>query len=225
MPKTPILLATNNPDKQAELTRILHGLPFAPLTPAQAAIPAPPGDESGDTHEAIARQKAARWSAAAAGILAIATDGGLHIPALGPRWESRRTRRFAGPDADNRQRLAALLRLMQPYHGENRRAHWIEALALAQNGGILASWQITGATGCLASQPPPEISDETQPLPEFWVFALWRIPQFNAPYADLTPQQRQAAGDHWRRLARLARRYLTSTYIPPQARSALRRRD
>lgn len=215
-PPAPILLATNNPDKQTQLTRILCGLPFAPLTPAQAAIPAPPDDESGATHEAIARQKAALWSNAAAGILTIATDGGLHIPALGPRWESRRTRRFAGPEADNRQRLTALLQLMQPHHGENRRAHWIEALALAQNGNILASWQLTGPTGYLASQPPPELTnDETRPLPEFWAFTLWRIPPFNAPYSQLTPPQRQAIGDHWHRLSRLARRYLTSTYIPP----------
>ncbi len=208
-PPTPILLATNNPDKQTQLTQILAGLPFAPLTPAQTQTPAPQDPESGATHQAIARQKAALWSNAAHGTLTIATDGGLAIPALGPQWQSRHTRRFAGPQADNRQRLTALLHLMQPHHGENRRAHWIEALALAQNGHILTSWQLTGPTGYLDTQPP------TGPIPEFWAFTLWRIPQFNAPYAHLTPRQRQAIGDHWHRLAQLTRRYLTSTYIPP----------
>ena len=47
--------------------------------------------------------------------LTIASDGGLVIPVLGPRWESRYTRRFAGPAADNEERLSRLLELMRPY--------------------------------------------------------------------------------------------------------------
>ena len=214
MPLTPVLLATGNRDKQAQLRPIFDGLPFAPLTPAAAGAAAPTDDECGATHEAIARQKAARWSAAADGMLAIASDGGLVIPALGPRWESRHTRRSAGSAADNRQRLARLLELMQPYQGENRRAQWVEALALARHGQVLASWQLTGATGYIDVPPSGnQASDDADDMPEFWVFNIWRIPQFNAPYRRLTPQQREAAGDHWSRLRRLARRYLTATFV------------
>ena len=214
MPLTPVLLATGNRDKQAQLRPIFDGLPFAPLTPAAAGATAPTDDECGATHEAIARQKAARWSAAANGMLAIASDGGLVIPALGPQWESRHTRRFAGPAADNRRRLARLLELMQPYQGESRRAQWVEALALARHGQVLAYWQLTGATGYIDAPPPGnQTSDNDDDLPEFWVFNIWRIPQFNAPYRCLTPQQRESAGDHWTRLRRLARRYLTATFV------------
>ena len=86
---TPILLATGNRDKQAEFRLLLDGLPFAPVTPVEAGLSGVP-EEEGDTHEAIARDKAAQWSKAAS-MLAIASDGGLVIPALGPRWESRYT--------------------------------------------------------------------------------------------------------------------------------------
>ena len=215
MPLTPVLLATGNRDKQAQLRPIFDGLPFAPLTPAAAGAAAPTDDESGETHEAIARQKAAQWSSAANGMLAVASDGGLVIPVLGPQWESRHTRRFAGPAADNRQRQARLLELMQPYQGESRRAQWVEALALARHGQALASWQLTGATGYIDDHPiGNQTSDnDDAALPEFWVFHIWRIPQFNAPYGRLTPQQREAAGDHWTRLRRLARRYLTKTFV------------
>ena len=205
-PSTPILLATGNGDKQDEFRRLLHGLPFAPVTPAEAGVGGP-SDEEGDTHEAIARDKAAQWSKAAS-MLAVASDGGLVIPALGPRWESRYTHRFAGPAADNEERLARLLALMRPFHGEERRASWVEALAIADRGRVLASWELNGAVGYLDSEPP------AGPLPEFWVFSVWRFPQFGATYSQLTGAQRESVDDHWGRLRLLVRRYLTSVFVP-----------
>ena len=207
MPLTPILLATGNSDKQAEFRRLLDGLPFTPVSPAGAGVIGP-ADEEGDTHEAIARDKAARWSSKAS-MLAIASDGGLVIPALGPRWESRYTHRFAGPAADNGERMARLLELMRPYHGEERRASWVEALAIAHSGRVIVSWQLSGGVGYLDEQPPEG------PLPEFWVFSVWHIPQFGATYARLTEAQRQSIDDHWGRLRRLVRSFLTSTFVPP----------
>ena len=207
MPSAPILLATGNPDKQAEFRRLLHGLPFAPVTPADAGLSGVP-EEEGDTHEAIARDKAAQWSKAAS-MLAIASDGGLVIPALRLRWESRYTHRFAGPAADNDERLSRLLELMRPFHGEDRRASWVEALAIADRGRVLASWELYGGGGYLDEQPP------AGPLPEFWVFSVWRFPRFGATYSQLTGAQRESIDDHWGRLRRLVRRFLASTYVPP----------
>lgn len=207
MPDTPILLATSNPDKQQELRRIFRELPFAPFTPEQAGLNVSV-EESGETHEAIAMEKAVGWSAASS-TLAIASDGGLVIPVLGPRWESRHTRRFAGPAADNDGRLAQLLDLMRPYRCDDRRATWMEALALADRGRLLASWEIAGGIGYLDEQPPEG------PLPEFWVFSVWRFRQFGTTYDRMTAAQHEAVGDHWAHLGRLARRYLTSTYVPP----------
>ena len=206
MASTPILLATGNRDKQEQFRGILAGLPFTPVVPDEVGISGVP-DEEGDTHEAIVRDKAVKWSSATS-MLAIASDGGLVIPALGPRWESHYTRRFAGPAADNEVRLARLLELMRPYHGEDRRASWVEALAIADHGRVLVSWELAGAVGNLDYEQPPGA------LPEFWVFSIWRFPQFGAVYNQLTAKQRDSIDDHWGRVHRLVRRYLTSTFVP-----------
>ena len=207
---TPILLATGNRDKQEQFRGILAGLPLSPVTPGEIGVSAAP-DEDGDTHEAIARDKAAQWSKSSS-MLVMASDGGLVIPALGPRWESRYTRRFAGPAADNDERLARLLELMRPYGGEERRASWVEALALADSGRVLASWEISGGAGYLDNEPP------AGPLPEFWVFSVWRFPQFGATYNQLTSAQRDSIDDHWGRLRRMVRRYFRSIFVPPAGR-------
>ena len=205
-PHTPILLATGNRDKQEQFRVILDGLSLSPVTPGEIDLSAVP-DEDGDTHEAIARDKATQWSAASS-MLVIASDGGLVIPALGPRWESRYTHRFAGPAADNAERLARLLEMMGPYRGEERRATWVEALALADRGRVLASWEISGGVGYLDEQAPQG------PLPEFWVFSVWRFRQFGATYNHLTAGQRASIDDHWGHLRRLVRRYVRSIFVP-----------
>ena len=123
---TPILLATGNGDKQDAFRSLLAGLPFRAVTPAELGVTASP-NEDGETHEAIAREKAVEWSKAGS-TLAIASDGGLVIPALGPAWESRHTRRFAGPDIDDSQRVDRLLELMEPHTGADRAASWAEEI-------------------------------------------------------------------------------------------------
>ena len=97
---------------------------------------------------------------------------------------------------------------MRPYHGEDRRASWVEALSIAYSGRVLVSWELYGGVGYLDEQPPEG------PLPEFWVFSVWRFPQFGASYSQLTGAQRESIDDHWGRLRRLVRRFLTSTYVP-----------
>lgn len=197
---TPILLATGNRAKQETLRWLLEGLPLLPVTPQEAGVSADPGEDE-DTHEAIARAKAAEWSNAAS-MLSIASDGGLIVPALGDRWESRYTHRFAGPAADDQERAARLLELMRPYHGAERHASWAEALAIADKGKVLASWELRGATGRIADRPGRD-SD----MPGFWVFPLWYFPEHGRYYNELTPEQRESLDDHWTRLRGLAREF------------------
>jgi inosine/xanthosine triphosphate pyrophosphatase family protein len=205
---TPILLATGNQDKQEAFLQLLQGLPLDPVTPQQAGV-GPIPDETGDTHETIARGKAAGWSRAAS-MLAIASDGGLVIPALGELWESRYTHRFAGPAADDNERLERLLELMSSYQGADRQASWVEAVAIAHNGRVLASWEVRGGTGFIA-----ETRESRGPVPEFWAFTIWHFPQFAKSYNQLTPAERASINDHWVRLGQLVRRYIRSVFVPP----------
>ena len=206
---TPILLATGNSDKQGAFRSLLESLPLRPVTPAELGITASTG-EDGDTHEAIAVEKAVEWSKAGS-MLAIASDGGLVIPALGPAWESRHTRRFAGPevDVDDAQRVARLLELMEPHTGAARTASWAEALAIAYKGRPVASWELLGATGEIAETRQPG------PVPEFWAFTVWNFPQYGKTYNQLTPQELDSLNDHWTRLGQLVRRFFQSIFVPP----------
>lgn len=201
-----ILLATGNADKQRMLRWLLEGLPLHPVTPADLAVSADP-DESADTHEAIARAKAEDWSRVAR-IPAIASDGGLLVPALGANWESRYTRRFAGPAADDAERQRRLLELLQPYSGADRNAAFVEGLAIARRGQTVASWEVQGAAGRIVDTMA-EAGDVTDG-DGFWVFPLWRFDQYGLTYDRLTESQRADLGDHWSTLRSLVREFMTS---------------
>ena len=203
MPTRKILLATGNADKQRMLRWLLDGLPVSPVTPAELGVHADP-DESAATHEAIARRKALEW-AEAAGIPAIASDGGLLAPALGAHWESRHTRRFAGPAANDAERQRRLLELLKPYSGADRQAAFVEGLAIAAAGQVLASWQVTGPTGQIVN----DLSDAGNPTDGsgFWVFPLWHFPQYGRTYDRLTAAERASLGDHWNTLRGLVREF------------------
>ena len=191
-----ILLATGNGAKQETLRWLVEGAPVVPVTPAEAGVSADP-DESAETHLAIAREKAREWSEAGQ-MLVIASDGGLVIPALGDNWESRYTHRFAGPAADDRERARRLLEVMDAAAGRG-------AVRLVGGGGgrgrpgeVLASWDLTGATGYIVEEMPPEVDTSG-----FWVFSLWRFPRFGKIYHDLTAEEKELLDDHWTRLREL----------------------
>lgn len=215
--KTRILLATGNPAKQATLQWLLEDLPLETVTPGELGLTSVP-DEEGETHQAIARQKARAWSQSAS-MLVIASDGGLIIPALGAGWESRFTHRFAGAAANDQDRLRSLMELMQPYQGAERGASWVEAVAIADQGQILTSWELTGATGLIAdvsSKGPGE-----DPAVEgFWVFSVWRFPKLGKYYNQLTEAERQSLDDHWTQLRAKVRTYFRQEFqrtSPPSA--------
>ncbi len=202
-----ILLASGNGEKQGAFRTVLNGLPFNLITPAELGVSAST-QEGGDTHEAIAIEKAVEWSKASS-MLTIASDGGIVIPALGHSWESRHTRRFAGLDVDDARRVDLLLELMDPYRGTDRAASWAEALAIAYKGRALVSWQILGATGEITRARQPG------PVPEFWAFTVWYFPSYGKSYNELTPQELLSLNDHWTHLGQLVRRFFQSIYVPP----------
>lgn len=201
----PILLATGNADKQRMLRWLLEGLPVRPVTPEEWGVSAAP-DETGASHEAIARAKAEEWSRRA-GIMAIASDGGLLAPALGANWESRYTRRFAGPAADDAERQRRLLELLQPYSGADRDAAFVEALAIAENGRTAASWAVRGATGRIVATlaDAGNLPDRNPTGGGFWVFPLWYFAEYGRTYDRLSESERAALGDHWHTLRQLVR--------------------
>ena len=190
-----ILLGTGNLAKQETLRWLLDGLSLRCFTPSDLGLTTVP-DETGSTHLEIACQKALQWSATTS-MLVIASDGGLTVPSLGDYWESRFTHRFAGQDASDEDRIKQLLELMNSFTGEDRKASWIESIAIAAHDEVLTSWEITGADGLISNDP-----GEDTGMQGFWVFSIWFIPQFGKYYNQLTTSEKETINDHWGQLKR-----------------------
>jgi XTP/dITP diphosphohydrolase len=123
-----LLLATNNPGKVAEFRRLLCGLPFEVVTPAQAGISLDVV-ETGSTYEANATLKAAAF-AKAGNCLALADDSGLEVDALGGE-PGVFSARFGGNGLDDRGRYELLLRRLAGVPIEDRTARFRAVVAIA----------------------------------------------------------------------------------------------
>ncbi len=200
------LLGTTNPAKLERLRWLLDGLHVETVDPSSVGLSGLDIEEVGATHEEIARLKAEAWSQAS-GLTALASDGGLVIPALGGDWISLHTRRFAGQDVDDDARIRRLLEMMEPYSGEDRKGVWVESTAVAGAGLSTVSWSVEGPTGYILEEP-----GDAYRIPGFWFFSLWFLPglgktyaaALNGPEADL-----DSIGDHWARLKSKVRDYFT----------------
>ena len=193
-----LLLATANPAKAALLRRLCEGIGFA-LADGSEAEP-PSVAETANSHMAIAVQKAAAWSRACQ-CLAVASDGGISIPALEAAapaaWESRLTRRATGAEgASDLQRAQRLLRLAQDLRGGQRAASRVEAVAVARGGALLGAWETAGFQGALAQdvQAPPGGTGGA------WVESVLLAPD-GRRYWQLTPNDLAVYGEPWQALA------------------------
>lgn len=205
-----VLLATGNAAKQAKLRWLIDGLGFQTVTPRDLGIDFDPA-EGGSTHQEIAASKALAW-ADRAGQLVIASDGGAHIPALGASWNSLFTRRAAGDVPDDRARADHLLALMQGRSGADRDIVWREAVALAEPGRVLGSWEAAGAIGRLVEQYDP-----AKVQGGFWFPALLVVPQFGKLVADLTPEESERIDNGWNALYDTVRPFMSGLLVTATA--------
>lgn len=164
-----VILATANPAKAATLAKLVAPISFRRLDRI-----APLTNEDGPTVAEIAQRKALHVSASAPEAIVVASDGGLEIPSLGSRWSPTRTSRFAG-ERSPAEKAASLLALLHGYEGAQRRARWIEALAVARNGSILACWTVSGPYARLAATDERNLDDV-----ELWVDALLKEHELGA---------------------------------------------
>jgi hypothetical protein len=122
-------------------------------------------EELGSTVGENARLKAVHYSRVTDG-LAIASDGGLHIPALGDGWDPVRTDRFAGEGTSEAEKARSLLALMVGLRGEERRAFFVEAVAVAYRGEVVGEWEGKGEEARVVESMPERL------VAGFWADAL-----------------------------------------------------
>lgn len=215
----PLLLATSNPAKLERLRWLVAGCAVRIQTPATlASAIVPTVSEDGPDFTTNAVEKARAWSAAADGVLTLASDGGLDIPALGDAWSALRTRRNAGPTASNAARIRHLLDLMRDLRGEDRCARWHEAIALARGGALLHSWTASADGGLIV-----EHYHDTGVDPAFWTESIRYYPSAGKVYRDLTDAELEALDGVWPRLRAEVRAYLREAGLyPPEEPRAVR---
>ncbi len=196
-----ILLGSTNPAKINRLRGCLEGWAFDFITVDELPLHEAP-EETGSTHLEIAEAKAVAWAQISGG-LAIASDGGIDIPALGPNWDSLLTRRAAGEDATDEDRIHHLLELMEHLETDaDREATWKEALAIATPSGIVQTWEVVGPTGVIRNEP------SAKRIEGFWLAGLWYISALGKTYTELSLEELRPARDPWLRLAADVQRWL-----------------
>jgi len=195
-----LLLATLSPDKQHRLRWIVAGLPFRIETPTASEAERAPV-ERGATHRDVAVQKAVWWSEMCA-CLALASDGGVEIPALGAGWQSVLTRR-AGGAATDAERVVDLLRRLAGAEEEERAARWIEALAIGDRGQLVGAWEARGPRLRVREQ-----AAGARPEGGFWLETLLADPASGRALATMSARERRPFDRPWWELRRRARRCL-----------------
>jgi XTP/dITP diphosphohydrolase len=130
MPLPPRLaIATKNPHKIREITRICADWPVGWITVDTVADPWPDVEEPHETYLGNALEKA-HAVARAVGEPALADDSGIEVDALGGA-PGPRSARFAGDDASDEANLAALLRAIGDVPAEDRTARYRCVAAIA----------------------------------------------------------------------------------------------
>ena len=155
--------------------------------------------ETGNSFREIAEGKAIYFSKQFGG-LAIATDGGMIIPAL-ENWNPLYTRRFISnldkSDKNDFQRMDELLELTKDLVGDQRLISWKEAVAIADNGRLLYSDEVFGSQGILQTE-----YDKTKYRRGIWTCSLWAQPEYdNKNFFDLTEEEVKAVEVSWAKIA------------------------
>ena len=129
-----LVVASHNPGKVAEIEELLA--PFGIATIGAASLGLPEPEETGASFEDNALLKA-QAAARASGLIAVADDSGIVVPALGgaPGIYSAR---WAGPSKDFRP---AMERVQRELADRDRRAYFVAVLALVWPDGAAASFR------------------------------------------------------------------------------------
>ena len=129
-PAVPLVAATRNPGKVAELRRLLAGYPWSIVGLDEAGVTGEL-EEPGPGYVDNALAKAAVVSAAT-GLCALADDSGIEVPAL-RGWPGPRSARWReGSDED---RLRGLIETVEKETPDDRRVRYVCVVALVSPDG------------------------------------------------------------------------------------------
>ena len=186
-----LLLATGNPGKARELAELLKSVPYEMVSLRDLDLP-DEVEEPADTFEENAVVKAEAY-ARMSGLLTLADDSGLEIDALNgaPGVHSRR---FAGEDATDEERVQIVLQKLDGVPWEQRTARYRCVLAVAE----LAGGTVTCEGICSGI-----INREVRGSGGFGYDPVFYLPEYDKTVAELSLEEKNQVS-HRARAARQA---------------------
>ncbi|MBI2935342.1 MAG: XTP/dITP diphosphatase [Chloroflexi bacterium] len=173
-----LLLATQNPGKVRELGQLLSEAPYQLVSLDAVGLT---GDvaETAETLEENALLKA-RTYAHLSGLLTVADDSGLEVEALGGE-PGPLSKRYAGLDASDEQRVQYLLSKLMGVPRERRRARFRCVIALVSPGGEAIT--VEGVCdGMIALEPHGKTGFGYDPI--------FFLPELGRTMAELSPAEK-----------------------------------
>lgn len=187
-----LLLATTNRHKLEEYYTIFSDLPLTLQSLREVQIDMDV-EETGQTFAENAQLKALTY-ARASGMLSLADDSGLEIDALGGA-PGVLSARFAGQDTPYDERFRLLIEQLRGLTGQQRRARFRCAIALAEPDGYCRVVEGT-IEGVVAESP--------RGTRGFGYDPIFLLPELGRTFAELTTEQKNRIS-HRGRAAQFAR--------------------
>ena len=142
------IIASNNPHKITELSRILTRLGIEAASPRELGLSLGEVEETGSTFAENARIKA-EHAERLSGLPAIADDSGLAVDALGgaPGIYSAR---YAGENATDSERMDKLLGELKDVDAPRRGAKFVSAICVCFRPGASSRWRASAKAPSLS---------------------------------------------------------------------------
>jgi XTP/dITP diphosphohydrolase len=170
-----LLLATNNKGKVREYKKLLRGIPYQIVTPAEMGITTEV-EEGGSSFEENARLKATAF-ARESGLLTLADDSGLKVDALGGE-PGVLSARYAGEGASDEDRISFLLEKLKDVPEEKRGGRFRCVIAIASPEGTVELY---------SGECRGEIAVRPQGSHGFGYDPVFYLPELGKTMAELPP--------------------------------------
>lgn len=185
-----LLIASKNKHKIEKLTTIFETR-FNQIKSLYDFFLSVEVEENGSTLIENAKIKAIELSNNFDGYV-IATDGGAVIPALENIWNPLFTKRFAGDNKTDPERITAMLELMKGK--KDRRVWFIEAFVICKNGQVIFETEIQSPVAQMVEKWDGRIRFGA------YLLALWYLPNRQKMFFDLTQEEMIEEENTWREL-------------------------
>lgn len=197
-----ILIGTRNPYKAGEMEYMLKdtlGVKIHFLKDTDIDLDV---EEDGSTLIENASKKAVEISKHT-DMYVLTSDGGVDIPGLGDKWDILRNQRIVGKDNTDLEKINKLLSLMKDLKGEERKAEYYLAIALAYKGDLLWTGEDITDRGYIID----DLVDMDIPK-YYWMGHVWYYPQFKKVSTRISEEEQLKNRDQEEELKKRLQEYI-----------------